>query len=193
MLKYDSGMLLALSLLAASQVTPLVTLDKEINEATVKPLVAVFQEAVRAHTPAVTLVISSPGGYKSAGYDLIKVMLAAGAGGTQVTCVVQEADSMAALLVEGACSRRVMHRDGKLMFHETAYGFLLSGLGDRLTKERLRVLADDLEREDAQDAELVAPHMHMTPTEYAKWVAGEDRWVDAPTALARGWIDEVIP
>lgn len=180
-------------MLAASQVTPLVTLDKEINDATVKPLIAVFQEAVRAHTPAITLAISSPGGYKSAGYDLIKVMLAAEAGGTKVTCVVQEADSMAALLVEGACTRRVMHREGRLLFHETAYGFLLSSMDDRLTKERLRELADSLERDDMQDAELVAPHMHMTPAEYAKWVAGQDRWVDAPTALARGWIDEIIP
>ncbi len=186
-------MFLALSILAASHVTPLVTLDKEINDSSVAPLIAVFQAAIVSHTPDITMAISSPGGYKSAGYDLIKVMLAAEAGGTKVTCVVQEADSMAALLVESACTRRVMHREGKLLFHETAYGFLLPDITGRLTKERLRELADSLERDDMQDAELVAPHMHMTPAEYAKWVAGQDRWVDAPTALARGWVDEIIP
>ncbi len=191
-MRYDDGMLLVLSVLAASQVTPLVTLDKEINDATVRPLIAVFDSAVRNHTPAITLVITSPGGYKAAGYNLIKSMLAAETGGTQVTCVVQEADSMAALLVEGACTRRVMHRNGKLLFHETAYGFLISDETGRLTKERLRELADSLERDDHQDAELVAAHMHMTPAEFSKWTAGQDRWVDAPTALARGWIDEVI-
>src|SRR6185369_7470978 len=122
----DSGTLLALSILAASQVTPVVALDKEINDATVKPLIAVFQEAAKNHTPALTVTIQSPGGYKAAGYALIKAMLEAEAGGTKVTCVVQEADSMAALVMEGACTRRVMHRNGKLLFHETAYGYLVS-------------------------------------------------------------------
>jgi hypothetical protein len=34
--------------------------------------------------------------------------------------------------------------------------------------------------------------MHMTPAEYAAWVADQDRTVDAATALAKGWVDEVI-
>jgi len=192
-MRYDDGMLLALSILAASQVTPIVALDKEISDATVKPLIAVFQEAAKNHTPAITLLIQSPGGMNDAGYALIRTMLEAEAGGTKVTCVVQEADSMAALVVEGACTKRVMHRNGKLLFHESGYVMLVpTREEERLTKTRLRKLADELEPEDRRSAELVAAHMHMTPDEYLKWIAGQDREVDAPTALARGWIDEII-
>ncbi len=181
-----------LALAVVSQVTPSLSLNTEVTDSSVAPLIAVFQEAAKKHTPALTLQVNSPGGLKSAGYDLIDAMLAAEAAGTQVTCVVQEADSMAALMVEGACSRRVMHRKGQLLFHETAYDFLISTAKHRLTKEKLRSLLATLEQEDARDAALVAPHMHMTPAEYAAWVADQDRTVDAATALAKGWVDEVI-
>lgn len=183
----------ALALLTAiscSQYTPVLTLNGEINHQTVAPLVRFFVDGAKRHTPAATLYIDSHGGMNEAGYTLIRAMLTAEEGGMDVTCVAQEADSMAAVLFETACSHRVIKADGHLMFHETRIPVQNP---DMLTREQLLAWAAALSEANELVAKLVSGRMHMSPEEYLKWIAGTERWVDASTALTRGWADEVMP
>jgi ATP-dependent protease ClpP protease subunit len=170
---------------------PLLMLHGEITARSVDPLVTFFNAA--AATSAITLDLDSEGGFDIPGFALLDAMNAARARGVRITCIARQSASMAAIVYEGGCDVRKMHADGSLLFHEAAYTLLVSMPGNRLTETRLAALHASLHVDDAREADLIAARLHMTPTQYLAWVAGEDRELTAKQALSAGYIDEVIP
>lgn len=187
-----SSIVLVATPVAPTSVAPILVLSGEVSTASVAPLARFLHDAGARKTPDVTLFIDSPGGENRAGNVLIAAMLEARAAGVRITCVVDNAASMAAIIFEAGCDVRKLRLDGYLLFHETAYAELATGGGIRLTNTVLRLLADGLARVDAATAARIAPRMGMTPDVYLAWIAGADRTVSAPDALARGMIDEIF-
>jgi ATP-dependent protease ClpP protease subunit len=184
---------IALAILSTSPtLTPILSLSGEINTRSVGPLVAFFQDAGKRRLPRVVLEIDSMGGMDDAGFTLILAMNYARANDVHITCIAQHAYSMAAIVFEAACDTRKLHLDGSLLFHEGAYLILGSEPGARLTKTFLAALADQLNDDDLHMAKLVAPRMGISAEDYMAWIAGHDRYVDAPEALVKGYIDELI-
>jgi ATP-dependent protease ClpP protease subunit len=167
-------------------------INGEINDKSVGPVVALFEQATKDHTKEVVLEIDSPGGYNDAGFQLIDAMQKAQKAGVRIVCIANHAYSMAAIVFEGACTQRHLKKNGELIFHEAAFFMLLPG-GSRLTKTALRELADDLQADDNRAAELIAPHMGMTPKAYLDWIAGEDRSISPLEAMVKGFVDELTP
>jgi ATP-dependent protease ClpP protease subunit len=173
--------------------SPVLLLDGEVNDSSVEPLITFFNQAAKDHTPTAVLEIESGGGSVSAGYTLVEAMQNARTAGVHITCITSHAASMAATIFEAGCDTRRMRVRGNLMFHEAAYTLLLSTPGERLTRTHLLELAANVGADDDKIAKWVAPRLGMTPADFLAWIAGEDRYVMASEALAKGYVDELVP
>lgn len=149
--------------------------------------IAELTASVEAKVPEVRVTIDSPGGSVSTMFEIIDLMRKGRAQGMVVECKVDGlAASAAAIFLQAACSERAMTRASQLMFHEPAMG----GEGKEWDFRRA---ADHLADTNRRVATLIAWRMGMTADEYEAWIKDRNRWEDAAGALAKGFVDTVVP
>lgn len=144
-------------------------------------------KAVDDKVPEVRIVIDSPGGSVSTMFEMIDLARKGQAQGMVVKCKVDGmAASAAGIFLQAACSEREMTRASQLMHHEPAMG----GEGKEWDFRRA---ADHLADTNRRIATLIAWRMGMTADEYEAWIKDRNRWEDAAGALAKGFVDTVVP
>lgn len=153
-----------------------------VDELSVLPAMAALEQ-----TPAeLLLVIDSPGGYVSAGLELIKSMQNAQRAGTHVTCVVEHmAASMAAVILE-SCDARFADSRAAILFHTVSVS---EAEGNAWDLERL---AQKMRALNHRLAILITGRMFISIQEYEEIVADYDWWLSANEALAVGALDGVL-
>jgi ATP-dependent Clp protease protease subunit len=128
----------------------------------------------------ITLLINSPGGDIYAGnaiYDAVKASKA------KVTGVVIGHAMSAAATIFQACSRRIMTKNSRLLFHHGTWT-----VNDGV--KNLRAWATEAASWEKWDEELLAVTAFES-LEAAKAFLSNDAIVDAPTAVELGLADEV--
>lgn len=140
--------------------------------------VRMLSESGEAH---LVIIIDSPGGYVSAGEDLIDAMEGAqDALGTTFSCFIKRAYSMAAI-ISAYCDNIYIHKRGTLMHHEIAFG-VEGSLSEVLTR------TDFVRRQFIEMSTDVASHYGLTFDEFWSFI-GRERWFTSSEAVAHGLAD----
>lgn len=139
------------------------------------------REQSEAGVQHLTMIIDSPGGYVSAGEDLIDAMEGAqDALGVTFSCFIKRAYSMAAI-ISAYCDNIYIHKRGTLMHHEIAFG-VEGSLSEVLTR------TDFVRRQFIEMSTDVASHYGMTFSEFWTFI-GRERWFTSSEAVAHGLAD----
>lgn len=150
--------------------------------------IAPVVEALKARPPTLTILITSPGGFVSVGWQLIAEMEAAQAEGTTIACIVDRyAASMAAVIYTGACDVRLIRKGAYLMFHTASVGHLS---GNQWDIERA---AREIESVNKRIAIYVSARLSISQAEYEAKVFDHDWFLGAEEAMEIGAADEALP
>lgn len=135
--------------------------------------------------PYIHLDLNTPGGSVGAGLEIINAL---NSSGVPVECEVHDmALSMGAIILESACSTRIMHNSSLVMFHE-AHGNSQAGTQDEAQDQYATFAA--LNR---MVALRVAPALGLTVDQYVARVRNHEWWILGETALKEHVADEVRP
>lgn len=139
----------------------------------------------RAGQPEIELYFNSPGGYVSAGLEIIRAMERAQDAGSRFVCTAEMAASMGAVIY-ASCDIRLALPRAMFLFHGAA---VRSGGNDeahRQIAEELEVTTDALLRH-------IARVTNISFKELKKRCKGRDYWLDAGRAQRIGFVQEILP
>ena len=180
--------LLLLSTLAMGSPTPeLLTLQEYNTVSIIGPISdrtasRVNTELMRVKDTEVNIFIRSPGGSVIAGNNIIQLMDALALSGKSITCIAQEAYSMAFIILQ-ACPNRYIMPNSIIMQHQMfvfAWGQL----------ERVRSRMSLYESLEFDLNERQATRVNMTTAEFADRVA-EDWWIHGKSILDNNAADKM--
>lgn len=160
----------------------------EFTAANTEDVASALDAATQRGGGTLRIVIDSPGGFDSVMFRLIDKATEAQKMGVRIECHVDGmAASAAAIFLEAGCTTRTMTPRSRLLFHECA----VTGASGKAVA--LEGIANEMEDQDMYVATMIAWRIHMSAEQYAAWVHGRDRWVDAPGALKHHMIDAIAP
>lgn len=159
----------------------LVVLKGPVNSFSVDPLVRKITELDRIGKSPIYLIINSPGGSVTDGFELIGAITSIE---SPVVCIAEsEAYSMAAL-ISVFCDKLYMHRFSMMMFHEASWG----GRGDETKmKARGHATAKYLD----QVFNEVAEELGLTLKQFREKIHPE-WWLTAREAVQVGIADGIV-
>lgn len=126
------------------------------------------------------MYVNSPGGDVFAGMSIYNILNRHTA---QVTAHIDGLAASAASAIVMAADKIIMPQNATLMIHNAS----VSIYGQA---EKLRTMADELDRINGQLADIYAARTGADKEEIKKWMA-EETWMDGNAALEKGFADEV--
>ncbi len=142
--------------------------------------------ATKAGADAIMVVIDSPGGSVSAGWDIVKAIQSSP---VPVSCIVEgEADSMAFVILQ-SCSSRAMLPTSRLMIHQP-YAYLPAGPAHI---PDLKGLLSDLESLADQMIVFCSVRMRLTYQAFKDQISGSDWWLSSVIAVKWNAVDVILP
>lgn len=135
--------------------------------------------------PYIHVNLNTPGGSIGEGLEIIRAL---NNSGLRVECEVKDyALSMGAIILESACSERIVHTSSLVMFHEAV------GNGTASTQDVAEDQVAMFHAFNRMVALRVAPALHLTVDQYAKKVRDHQWWILGETAVADSVADKVLP
>lgn len=132
------------------------------------------------------IIINSPGGEVDSGRLIIDRIEEEKRTGVKMVCIgVDEVSSMA-FNIMSHCDIRMAKKTTKFLVHK-----IRTYMQGVMTIERLRELADRLEKEDKEFSDLNAKLMHLSPKQYNKFAVAETYW-SGTTLLKQKYLDALI-
>jgi ATP-dependent protease ClpP protease subunit len=129
------------------------------------------------------ILINSPGGYIETGERMLKLMRMEKASGTRVVCFVTGSASSMAFNFLTHCDVRLMSPNKMSVVHKVARTILPS----RYTAKTLRIMADEIDKDDEPYRQANAKAMNLTLAQYDTFADLETYW-KSETLLNMGYL-----
>jgi ATP-dependent protease ClpP protease subunit len=163
-----------------------VRIEGEIHAGTALDVQNAVARAKEQKATVINVLLNTQGGGIGAGLDVIAALVESG---IPVVCTVRDyALSMGAIILESACSQRIVYAHSLVMFHD---GRGMSG--DPGTERALRDAARLMAVLNRMIALRVAPRLGITADEYQARTLDKEWWVIGETAVKEGVADVVLP
>lgn len=163
-----------------------VTVYGMVDDAMVDKYEADTKATTRLPGPRVVL-IDSPGGYVASGSVLIQMMEQEKAAGIKQVCIVLHSASSMAFNLLTHCDVRLSVANAQMVVHKIETGWT----NDRHTARNLRIMADEMDREDEPFRQANAKAMHLTLRQYDRYADAETDW-NPQQLLKMHYLDAII-